>query len=210
MNVATEAVNVPQASSADTAANAQNLADDLHWLEQVLQARMRSSFGGRQSLREMQSNTPRALDLASLPPPTPVAQGSNYAGLLHNLRLEMPNRLLLALSLAPHIQPSLLDQYMLGEYAASASQEGGAGRLMHDVGGVSTSAYRGFIPTGLTWVFLMAGRDVRQRLATINWLQANNGLFAEQVLSFAEVQPYDPFLSGALIVHPEWLAHLLS
>src|SRR5687767_12498022 len=80
--------------------NSKDLAKELEWLRQLIERRLHAYFGNEEL-------TATAL-LANAPT---IKKGSTYADfvLLHGL--DLPSRVILILSLAPHLKPEILDVF---------------------------------------------------------------------------------------------------
>jgi len=82
-------------------ANARDLELELAWLARLLDARFKSYFHEEAD----------AEDVLSIPPPDLGGSDSPYARCVCGLGLGLPERAALALSLAPHLRPQLLDVF---------------------------------------------------------------------------------------------------
>src|SRR3546814_11410916 len=78
------------------------------------------------------------------------------------------------------------------------------------MGGVkNTGNHRGFLPTGETALFIIAGDDIDKRLEVQRLLQGESKLIKEGVVYLEAVKEGEPPMSGRLVVSPEWLSRLL-
>lgn len=111
--------------------------------------------------------------------------------------LSPPDLLLLSLSLAPHLDPSLLDRIF-----AETFGEGDFPQL----GGVRGKQHRGILPTGETALFLLAKDAPEERQKVIQeYLSPGYWLFKEQILVLEPPLPGEPRLSGKLLMQPEYV-----
>jgi ATPase family associated with various cellular activities (AAA) len=108
-----------------------------------------------------------------------------------------PDLLLLSLSLAPHLDPSLLDRVF-----AESFGEGDFPQL----GGIRGKQHRGILPTGETALYLLAKDAPEERQKTLQeYLSPGYWLFKEQVLILEPPLPGEPRLSGKLLMQPEYV-----
>ena len=137
-------------------------------------------------------------DLTLIAPPTHDPEDSPYAQFIFQFQLGMRDRALLVLSLVNQVQPDFLLPLIqkTKEYP--------------DLGGATGQNFNGFVPTGETYLFLMAWRDTFKRQALIEFLVQESVLVQEGWVSLSEVLPGEPVFSGALGFHPEQIAFLLN
>ena len=104
---------------------------------------------------------------------------------------------LLLIALVHHVQPDLFDQ-------AIDSMLKGAGDFPK-VGGTRGKNFRGFMPTGETALFLLAGDDWKKRL-TIQRLFWADHLFArKKILWLEEIAPGEPAMSGKITLSQDYV-----
>ncbi len=164
----------------------QALALDLDWLAARLDARIKAHFG---------DGTAVALPTAPTLPPA-----SAWGAWVAELGLSIEQRLLLLLGLVPHVRPSLLDVLF--------AQNQTTGRGFSEFGGAQVAQHGGFIPTGETAAFLLAGDALAARMRVQAMLAADGQLARENLLHLLPVQPPQPRLAGALWLPPEALARI--
>jgi ATPase family protein associated with various cellular activities (AAA) len=169
-------------------ANAGDLDADLDWFARVLEARLTSYFG--------EPGAARTDPLAIAPPPLEGAR-SAYAQFVHGHRLAPDVRLVVLLALIPHVRPQLLDVLW--------SRNDMTQRGFTEFGGMQGSSHGGFIPTGETAVFLLAGENLATRFAMARLFEPEQLLAARNVLHLAPVAPGEPPLSGVLVLSRELL-----
>ena len=122
------------------AAHAQALALELDWLEALLNLRLEQHF--QQHAAEFES---------ALPPPE-LPPESALAALVAALALGPVERIVLALAMAPHLRPGILDLL----FVRNQNLERG----FTEFGGWKAQHHSGFLPTGETAAFLVAGDDL--------------------------------------------------
>src|SRR5690606_8811864 len=94
-------------------------------------------------------------DIFEVKAPEDSIQESVFSEFLHFYQLSFIERLLLMLALIPHIYPQALDMF----FHRNSSTERG----FTEFGGLKGGAHSGFLPTGETAVFLLAGNDLGKR-----------------------------------------------
>ncbi|HYF32573.1 MAG TPA: ATP-binding protein [Chitinophagaceae bacterium] len=116
---------------------------------------------------------------------------------IRNNSLSKLEALALLIAIVPHIQPDLFD-------AAIDSTLRGSGDFPK-IGGVRGKNFRGFMPTGQTFLFL-AGADNwkdSQEAQEIFW--SSRVLGKKKVLWLEELQPGEPLMSGRIIVSQDYI-----
>lgn len=104
---------------------------------------------------------------------------------------------LLLLTLAPHLQPDFYDRVI----AEALPQAGDFPQL----GGTRGKNFRGFLPTGETVLFLLAGEDMEKRVE-VQHLFSEDHLFAKKrILWLEEVPEGEPRMSGRIILSQEYV-----
>lgn len=140
-------------------------------------------------------------NLFHLKPPQLLEEGSNYARFVYENQLSMADRLLLALAICPHLSPELLDRLLV-------IKNGPGERHLSEIGGVIGDNFRGFVPTGITWQFLLAGYDIETKLVLHRHLGASNFLLREKIIRFGEGKSFEPILNGPILIDELWLRTL--
>ncbi len=152
---------------------------ELAWLEAVMTERFASFSDGTGIYPEK----------LSCPPPVAHRLGP-YAALVRKHHLSHEERLTLALALAPHVAPALLDPFLLQNQAT--------GRRFSEFGGITGSVHGGFLPTAETALFLLAGDD-RARHITVEALFARDRpLVGQGIVILDHRHPDEPPMSATL------------
>ena len=168
-------------------ANAGDLEADLDWFTRVLDARLKGYFGGAAAHRIRWRIAPPPLD----------AGRSEYARFVRESRVPPSTRLVLLLALIPHVRPQLLDVLWTRN---EATQRG-----FTEFGGMQGANHGGFIPTGETAAFLLAGEDLAARFAMTRLFEADQFLARQNVVHLSSVAPGESALSGTLMLSREHL-----
>lgn len=165
-----------------TEKNAQDLRKEFEWLQRLIETRLHAYFGN-------ETLDPKTF-LTAANPPT-LKKGSAYADFVLEHELDLPSRAILVLALAPHLKPELPDVFL----AKNTIYD----KKFTEFGGVPHAA-PGFIPTGETALFLLAGTDLAQRFAVYPLL-AKDAFFAKNaILKLEPINRNDPFMDGRLAI----------
>jgi AAA+ superfamily predicted ATPase len=129
--------------------------------------------------------------------PQPDSWELNLIEFARDNKLNAEEIILLWITLTPHVKSDLFDE---------AIQD-----IMNDssdfpaMGGVRGKNFRGFIPTGETALFLLAGQNYQRRFQLQNLFDAEH-LFRKTRLLFLEDVPIgEPIMSGKLILSQEYI-----
>jgi len=169
----------------DVNANADMLEREMTWFIQILESRVRLHFGQESAVA----------DIGDLPPPRIEGDDSMYGRLVRHYDMTPAERLVFMLGLIPHLRPQLLDVFF--------TQNAAYNRLFTEFGARNGYAYGGFLPTGQTALFLLAGDDLARRLAVHPLFDADHFFAAHDILTLAPIAPNEPRLSGFLSLNPE-------
>ncbi len=165
--------------------HAEAIKAEIDWLSAVITARIAHFFE--------RSKTPFA------PPAAPqLPKGSALAQLVAEAPLDTASRLVLALGLAPQIQPSVLDPFFV--------RNTGIDRPFTEFGAFRQDSVT-FQPTGQTALFLLGGDDTTRRIAAMALFAADHPLRRMGGLSLGAS---DALLSGPLTISAHKVAALCN
>ncbi|MBL7813092.1 MAG: ATP-binding protein [Bacteroidetes bacterium] len=174
-----------------TAKNAEHLAAELQWLEDVLQLRSDINSGAVAPGTELVSAI------------MPEFEGeSAYAALCNELNLDFYERLLLMLALIPHVKPQILDLFLVNNART--------GQIYTEFGGRKGKIHNGFLPTAETYMFIAASDDIGLRFRLQELLKPGHPLFARGVLDHTAPPPGEPMLGMPLTISPHFLELLTT
>ncbi|MDR7211097.1 ATP-binding protein [Flavobacterium piscis] len=168
------------------------LHEELDWLEKVIQQVISSYL-----LQEGHEK-----DWHDIPLPDLSMENGTYASLINEWNLNNYERLAMALCLAPHLKPELLDIFF--------GKNGIYDRGFTEFGGVIDKNHSGFIPTGQTLVFLITATHKELRNEVHKIVSKENILIKEDVLQLAETEEFIPKLNGILSLHPNWFHYFIT
>jgi hypothetical protein len=164
--------------------NARDLERELQWFAEVLELRLKLYFG----------KGPSHASLFDLKPPA-VGQ-SPYADFVRRYELSPTERLVVLLALIPLVRPQLLDVLWSKNEATE--------RGFTEFGGVHGATHGGFIPTGETAAFILAGDDLAGRFELARVFEGGHFFARHNILGLGPVAPSESILSGPLIISQEY------
>ncbi|MDI1478916.1 ATP-binding protein [Polyangium sp. y55x31] len=174
--------------------NARDLEQELDWLARVLDARLKSYFGREPAGGPIPEKVPA---------PSLDASRSPYAEFVRQNQIGPELRLVLLLALVPHVRPQLLDVLWVRN---EATQRG-----FTEFGGVHATTHGGFLPTGETAVFLLAGEDLASRFRVMRFFDGEGVLARTDVVRLeTSGGSAEPELSGALSMSREFVQRFTS
>jgi AAA+ superfamily predicted ATPase len=103
--------------------------------------------------------------------------------------------LLLTLALFPYVRPQLFDRAIQDVFP-----DGGS---FPELGGLRNQNYRGFLPSGITALYLLAGDDLARRFEIQSLLSPDHWLAKDQILIIGSPEKGTPPISGPLKLDPE-------
>lgn len=170
---------------------AYTITNELLWLSAVLDARARLNVGdetgGITNIYEVE------------PPKLSGDNGSPYSRFVNDFELGFSERLLLALSMAPHINPELLDVFLLTNQ--------NTGQVFSEFGGKKGKTANGFLPTFETFLFIIAGQDVESRFAYVKHFGSSHFFWTNSVLESDSVDPCEPYTSFPITIAHNYLEY---
>ncbi len=171
-------------------ANAQFLEQELRWVADLVEARINLYF----------SQQGQATDIQSVVPPEIDGDPSIYATFLRHYEMELPERLAIILTLLPILRPQLLDVFLQVNEKLN--------RGFTEFGGVQGKFSGGFLPTGETLLFLVAGNDLGARLAVQQIFDRDHFFARHNLLRLESVPTGESPLAGQLVLADEIVDYL--
>lgn len=172
--------------------NANDLVADLHWLNQVIDTRVRLY---------LRQPCPHG-SIEEIPLPDLRHSESPYADFLNRHQLGRDERLILLLALAPHVCPWVLDVFLLKN---ENNQRG-----FTEFGGLRGVYHSGFLPTGETAAFLVAAENLSKRFWVQKLLEQDSFFYKMNILKLEKEKSEEPYLSGALILSKAFLSYFTT
>lgn len=111
-------------------------------------------------------------------------------------------RIVIMLALMPHVCPQILDIFFV--------QNKNFDRQYTEFGGWKGLSHGGFLPTGETASFILAGEDMEKRKEVIRFFQKDHWFYMKNILRLEGAGEGEPFLSSQLRVSEEFLSQVLQ
>ena len=115
--------------------------------------------------------------------------------------ISFEERFIVMLALMPHVSPQLLDIFF--------AQNKNFARQYTEFGGWKGLSHAGFLPTGETAAFILAGENVEKRKDVVRLFSKEHWFYKQCVLRLEGAGEGEPFLSGQLRVYDEFLARVM-
>lgn len=112
-------------------------------------------------------------------------------------KISIEELVVVTLALVPHIQPHYFDQLIQSVYPSG-------GGFPH-LGGLRGKGHRGFLPSGETALFLLAGENLAKRFMVQELFSPDHWFAKKQVIRLAEPEKNEPEMSGQLILDSEFV-----
>ncbi|HNU17970.1 MAG TPA: ATP-binding protein [Saprospiraceae bacterium] len=167
--------------------NAVTLSKEFNWLANFITSQFAKYFGQDEGVKDVV-----ACDLQK--------DNSTYAEFTRYYNLNMEERVVLLMAMAPHVCPQLLDAFFVknSTYARPFSEFGGVKGLHHV----------GFLPTGETAVFLLSLNDIADRFRIMRYFAPEHPFIKHRILNLEKDGNSEPMLSGKLSISKEFLSIL--
>ncbi|MBK8924089.1 MAG: ATP-binding protein [Saprospirales bacterium] len=104
---------------------------------------------------------------------------------------------LLLTALTSHLHPNFFDQAITKALPSPGD--------FPQLGGVRGKNFRGFLPTGETALFLLAGNDLEKRLQVQELFGTEHFFYKKHILWLEDVPAGEPRMSGKIILAPEYV-----
>ena len=172
--------------------NSKSLLDELKWLHDILDTRFKLYFNQPCDYKSIQE----------VPAPELIPGASVYSDILGYYNVKMEERIIMLLALAPHVCPQILDIFF--------TKNEKYGRGFTEFGGVKGNQHSGFIPTGETAAFVIAGNDIFNKINVINIFDPDHFFGKYKIISLDKDKSNEPILSGILSMTPDYLSYFTN
>ena len=166
--------------------NAQDLNNEMAWLTRVIYASFKLYFRNPCEYKSLDEIVPPVYD-----------SSSPFAQLIRKYNFSFDERLALALALAPHIDSKLLDIFF--------RKNPNTDRNYSEFGGLKGTHHNGFLPTGETLAFILAGDDLGRKIPLLSLFSPGHPFVKDQILYQEPSADGAPRLSGALKARDEFV-----
>jgi hypothetical protein len=174
------------------AKNAQTLELELNWLGRVIETRFKLYFKQESVLKS----------IFEIEPPELTDDPSVYARIVRHFKMSFQERIILILSLAPHIRPQLIDIFFTKNEAYD--------RIYTEFGGLKGKYHSGFLPTGETAAFILGGLNLSERIALIELFRPEHFFSKHNILKLDLHRGNEPLLSSGMQISEEYLTMLTT
>ncbi len=175
----------------ESPANIQVLTQEMNWLSQLIDLRIKLYFKTEENLPAFESLTPPEID-----------EESRYSKLLVEHNCTWLDRLIFALTLAPYIRPQTLDSFFI--------KNKNLDRGFAEFGGIKGEQHGGFIPTIETAAFLYGGDDLERRMHVRKSVDFDGPLRIPGILKVGRVPFGESDMARQLYLDDHWVEYLLS
>jgi hypothetical protein len=158
----------------------------MQYLQLVIEARMQNYF----------STASGVLDLSKIKQPS-LKQSDTLTSFIAANKLTVGETVLLLTALAPHVDPVFFDS-ALQKYLPTTGD-------FPQIGGTRGKNHRGFLPTGETGVFLLAGSHIEQRMQVLRYFRESMLFTKISALWLEDVPAGEPLLSGRMVLSSEYV-----
>ncbi len=165
--------------------NAVALNAELEWFFRVLDTRIKLQFG----------HDCEYADVFDVQPPDLEPDRSKYGSFIKHYDLNFAERLIFLIALVPYVRPQLLDVF----FTKNANSD----REFTEFGGRNGYSFTGFLPTGNTGLYILAGDDLVRRFGYSYIFEADHVFAYHNILNLENSRPGEPFLSGFIRINPE-------
>lgn len=117
--------------------------------------------------------------------------------ILKNAQLTKVEKTLLLLALCPHVQGNLLDTVIQEKLESTGD--------FPQLGGVRGKNFRGFLPTGETALFLLAGDNFKKRQEVYPYFGPDHFFAKNHILFLEDAQEGDPKMSGKIMLSSDYV-----
>ena len=172
--------------------NAVCIRHEIAWFRETLDLRFKLHAEGKQ-LDDL---------LSEIEPPDLNDSKAHYANVVQRFDMGGPERLVLILSYIPHVMPDVLDLFFIQNQSIQ--------RRFTEFGGLIGQAHGGFLPTGETAIFLLAGNSIFQRLRFDRLFNPEHYFYVHNILRLNQSHAEEPRLASLLQLTPEYLERLTT
>lgn len=171
--------------------NATVLANELEWLRQLVDLRLRLYFNDNPTFKSVTEILAPALNNTD----------STYADFVERHRLGIPERVILVLSMAPFLKPEILDAF----FTKNTTYD----KRFSEFGGI-TNHSMGFVPTVETALFLLAGDNLTDRFFYYQFFNQDSFLNRNKIIKLEPVNKNEPAITACLILSDDYVEYFIT
>lgn len=172
-------------NGSDNEKNVRALSTLFNYLEQIISNRIISTI-----------NKMPGADLEDTPFPS-LPETARLSVFINQYHLGRNEIILLLLALCPHVMPGFMERVIMESLTGPGD--------FPQLGGSRGKDSRGFLPTGETAIFLLAGDDMQKRLQFQKIFDSDHLFSKLNLLTLDEVAAGEPRLGGKLVLNREYI-----
>lgn len=161
---------------------------ELEWLSELIAARLGDFAAGSQD--------------STMPAPPDLLPDAQLTDVIIEAELDRDGRAVLALALASHLSPSLLDPFFVRNQTLD--------RPFTEFGGQTIPNGTGFMPTGETALFLVGGTSILERSQAMRFFDPDHPMRQMNLVSLTAPQGGGPMIAGSLTMTPDQVAFVTT
>ncbi|MGL4632443.1 MAG: ATP-binding protein [Leadbetterella sp.] len=151
-------------------------------------------FGSNSSNLEVVELDPQ---IKPIEPPRVADYKSIYADFIKHYSMSVDERLVLILTIIPHIQPQLLDSF----FAINPLSK----RAYTEFGGIKKQDQGGFLPTIQTAIFVLSGNNLAKQLKIADIFEPDHYFFQHNILYIQQSDTKEPSTNAQICITDEYL-----
>lgn len=159
----------------------------LNFLAEVFRQRLKNHFA-------QDSKPPKLTDVMKI---VSARDDSELSTFIRNQKMSPEEIIVLILTIAPHIRPAFFDSLI----EQNLTQSGDFPQL----GGIRGKQFRGFLPSGETALFLLAGDELHKRFEFSRLFSSDHYFAQKNLVWLDDPEPDEPPLSGKLEIGRDFL-----
>lgn len=181
---------------------------EIEWLDKIIQRRFDLFYNRGYTPTVINNQGEKVVDYSKKAQYEPIKtiapfdfpnDHTNYSNFITNKKLSFDERLLLVLSLVPHLKP----EFLLKAFKEEINK-------LPQIGLIMSQKLNCLVPTGLTFLFIAGGSNIEQRLNASCLLRQENLMLKEKVIHIEPTQSGDPMYSGTLILSHTYFELFIS
>ncbi|NNM82124.1 MAG: ATP-binding protein [Burkholderiales bacterium] len=173
-------------------ANARTLEAEVEWFVRVMETRFSLHFGQESAFSDVREHAPPHL----------ASDDSEYARLVRHFGMDFDERIVLILSIIPHVRPEALDMFFVNNK--------NFGRGFTEFGGWKGKVHGGFLPTCETASFVLNGNCLESRFRFMRMLDDSHYFIENGIIEIDHQEAGEPLFAGMLKISGEYLSLLTS
>lgn len=167
--------------------NALAVTQYLNFLADVFRQRLKNHFGKENTL-------PKLNDVMKI---VSIRDDSELSTFIRKQKMSPEEIVVLILAIAPHVRPAFFDSIIEQQLSHSGD--------FPQLGGIRGKQFRGFLPSGDTALFLLAGDELHKRFEYARLFSSDHYFAQKNLIWLSDTEPGEPPLSGKLEINRDYL-----